>query len=403
MGVRSISRPRRIALAFPIRFGHMPIVVKGITDYTEQKNEWIFTTSAESFNFSVRSMRGWRGDGAIVVLNNEDDAAAAQQLGIPVVTVGWVLRSPGVPRVHTDNYSIGKLAADHLLSCRFKHFGYYGIADVAYSEDRLEGFRPHVENEGSSVNVYLSPNTFKPEQPWEDEIDKLSDWLRGLPLPVGVFAVNDQRARLVTEACQMLGLRVPADVGVIGVDNDRLFCELASPPLSSVACDYRRVGYEVAKLLDAVMAGKPDINPEVILPPLGIVARQSTDVLHVEHPAVVKAIDFIRKNIGKVFGVDALPEATGVSRRRLERDFMEAMNITPYHFICNAKVNHAKKILRDYPDRKLAAVASACGFPDLRNFRNVFRRVEGLSPADYRANVQLSDIPVRPEKIRQEK
>jgi LacI family transcriptional regulator len=381
----------------------MPLVAKGISDYAEQRAEWIFTTSAESFNFSVHSMRGWRGDGAIVVLNNAEDAAAAQTLGIPVVTVGWVLRSPGVPRVHTDNYAIGKLAADHLLSCRFKNFGCYGINEVAYSEDRIKGFRKPVEGDGFSVNVYLSPNTFKPEQPWEDELDKISEWIRGLPLPVGIFAVNDQRARLVTEACQMLGLRVPADVGVIGVDNDRLFCELASPPLSSVACDYRQLGYEVAKLLDLVMTGKPDVNTEVILPPIGIVARQSTDVLHIEHPAVVKAIDYIRKNVGKVFGVDALPEATGVSRRRLERDFMEALQITPYHFICNAKVAHAKKLLRDYPDRKLASVASACGFPDLRNFRNVFRRVEGFSPADYRANIQIADIPMRQEHARPEK
>ena len=165
MAVRSNSRPRRIALAFPIRFGHMPIVVKGITDYTDQKNEWIFTTSAESFNFSVRSMRGWRGDGAIVVLNNEDDAAAAQQLGIPVVTVGWVLRSPGVPRVHTDNYGIGKLAADHLLSCRFKNFGYYGISEVAYSEDRLKASRPQVENEVPPSTSTSPPTPSSPSNP----------------------------------------------------------------------------------------------------------------------------------------------------------------------------------------------------------------------------------------------
>ncbi len=272
MVVRSGKTSLRVALAFPIRFGHHPIVVKGITDYVEEHTEWIFTTSAESFNFSVRSLRGWRGDGAIAVLHTEEEAASARELGFPVVTFGWVLRSPGVPRVHTDNHAIGKSAAEHLLSCRFKHFGYYGLSEVAYSEDRLQGYRGQLASEGFNTQVFLSPNTFGPDRPWEDEVDGLSQWLRGLPHPVGIFAVNDQRARLITEACQMIGLRVPADVGVIGVDNDRLFCELASPPLSSVACDYRRLGYETAKLLDEVMAGHP-LPQDPVLPPLGIVAR----------------------------------------------------------------------------------------------------------------------------------
>ena len=86
--------------------------------------------------------------------------------------------------------------------------------------------------------------------------------------------------------------------------------------------------------------------------------------------------------------------------RRLERDFMDALQITPYHFICTSKVNHAKKLLREHPDKKLASIASACGFPDLRNFRNVFRRIEGMTPADYRANVEIADIPVRTNKSR---
>ncbi len=96
--------------------------------------------------------------------------------------------------------------------------------------------------------------------------------------------------------------------------------------------------------------------------------------------------------------MDALPEVCGVSRRRLERDFASALQITPYHFICNAKVNQAKNMLRDYPERKLVSIAAACGFPDLRNFRSVFRRVEGVSPAEYRANVRVAEIPVRKEK-----
>jgi len=48
---------------------------------------------------------------------------------------------------------------------------------------------------------------------------------------------------------------VPDEVAVIGVDNDEFLCNLTDPPLTSVAPDTRRTGYEAAALLDRLMAG----------------------------------------------------------------------------------------------------------------------------------------------------
>jgi len=67
------------------------------------------------------------------------------------------------------------------------------------------------------------------------------------------MACDDVRARHVLEACRSLGLRVPHEVAVIGVDDDEFVCELSDPPLSSVAQAARRVGHEAARLLDRLM------------------------------------------------------------------------------------------------------------------------------------------------------
>ena len=70
------------------------------------------------------------------------------------------------------------------------------------------------------------------------------------------MACNDMCGRQVLEACAEAEVRVPAHVAVVGIDNDELMCELSDPPLSSVALDIERAGYEAALLLDELMSGQ---------------------------------------------------------------------------------------------------------------------------------------------------
>ena len=74
----------------------------------------------------------------------------------------------------------------------------------------------------------------------------MAAWLQSLKLPVGIMACDDPRAHHFLEACRRLGLQVPEDVAILGVDNDELMCELCQPPLSSIETGIREVGYEAA-------------------------------------------------------------------------------------------------------------------------------------------------------------
>ncbi len=81
-------------------------------------------------------------------------------------------------------------------------------------------------------------------------------WLASLDTPVGLMTCNDIRARHVLEACRHLGVRVPDDVAVVGVDNDEVMCELTKPPLTSIEQGSRQIGYEAALLLERLIDGE---------------------------------------------------------------------------------------------------------------------------------------------------
>lgn len=124
----------------------------------------------------------------------------------------------------------------------------------------------------------------------------LIDWLAALPKPMGILASNDVQGAQVSEYCRQLRLRVPDEIAIVGVDDDDLLCELSRPSLSSVALPGERIGYEAAVLLDKWLLGSSPDESVVVLPPAGVVVRQSSDLLAVPDAHVSAAIRFIHEH-----------------------------------------------------------------------------------------------------------
>ena len=87
-------------------------------------------------------------------------------------------------------------------------------------------------------------------------------------------------AQQVLDACRRAGVTVPEEVAVIGVDNDEDLCRLCDPPLSSVINNPHKIGYEGGRLLTRRMRRevRPGKVEPILIPPLGVAARSSTDV-----------------------------------------------------------------------------------------------------------------------------
>ena len=372
---------------------HLADLVEGVVDYSKAGANWTFTTSPawsggfpETFAMSMKSLRGWHGDGAIAVLTQEQDISVARELNFPVVNLSGTMRDRcGAPRVMVDHEEIGCVAARHLLAKGFRHFAYYGAGDTYYGELRQIGFSRVLKEAGYNLDqVFHAPARTDPDMPWIETLDQLGEWLAGLPKPTALLAVNDYRACLVVEQCQRMGIRIPRQIALLGVDNDNVICEHCHPPLSSVARNGRQVGYQAALLLDTLIEGTTPPGSDILVPPGSVIQRDSTDIIAIENPHVAAAVQLIHDNLGRPYGINNLIRKLGISRRFLERHFREELDCTPHEYLTQRRIEKAKRLLERHGDLSIQQVATACGQSDPRNFRRSFRRLTGMLPSEYR-------------------
>jgi LacI family transcriptional regulator len=289
------------------------------------------------------------------------------------------------PELSSDAGEVARLATEHLLERHFRHFAYVGLDERGWSHRREVTFRARVNEAGFPVHVYPQPS--RPQQrDWENERELIADWLRRLPTPLGLFACNDDRGRQVLEACRLSNLRVPGDVAVLGVDNDEVFCDLADPPLSSVALNAEKGGYRAAELLDKMMQGGNCHQRHLVVEALGVVARRSTDVIAVEDDDVATALQYIRRKQGCGISVAQVADEVAVSRRSLERRFRETIGRTILDEIQLARLERAKRLLLEtkYPVSKIAQLA---GFGSTGYFVQFFHHRVGKTPRKFRVEL----------------
>jgi LacI family transcriptional regulator len=380
------KRVKHIALALPLDVVFVERLLPGILDFARAQGGWVFTRIPERLTPSFEWLRNWEGDGAFVLISNETDVRVARSLPMPVVNVGGYVKDVRVPTVTLDQQMVGRLAAEHLLSRRFRRFGYYGVRDLWYSEQRRIGFETTLQAVGYRCSSIESTNLIRSPWDWRRVGGELARWLRSLQPPVGIMASWDLRAQILSEACAMIGLRVPEDVAIIGVDNDPIACEFCIPQLSSVSRNDRELGRQAANLLSQLLEGKRSLKLPILIPPDRVVARRSTDTLVIEDPEVAGVVQQIRDHLNEVFGVERILRLSPLSRRQLEQRFRRSVGSSPYAFLNELRVERAKTLLTESHKRTLTRIASECGFNELRRFRAVFRRLTRLSPAEYRRN-----------------
>jgi LacI family transcriptional regulator len=382
---------KHVALAFPLAVPHLALFMRGVTDYAREHGTWTFTMSPtlvgpfpETLAMPIRSLRDWPGDGVIAVITNDEESEEARQLGIPVVNLAGACERSEQPRVMVDHRAIGRLAADHLLDCGLRRFVYLGLKGVWYSILRREGFAERIAEAGGQLQVYETPHRSDPDSSWQSGLEEIRHCLDSVTPPVGVMAVHDYRARLLVDECSRLGMSVPNDIAIIGVDNDDVVCEFCQPPLSSVSRSGYQVGFQAAALLDRLMGGEPAPEADILVPPDGVVKRKSTDLIAVDDPHVATALRFIQEHLSESFGVERLLRLLPISRRRFEKLFKEALGRTPYDYLCHVRVNRAKELLAGPKKMSIGEIAEECGFPNSQRFRLVFTRLVGTTPTAFR-------------------
>lgn len=319
-----------------------------------------------------------------------------RQLGVPFVDVRCNRDYPGIPGLQTDVRGEAQLVFEHLWQRGFRRFAFCGYRGARYSETRLNCFREIVAAENCPLSVYetvAEPNASLTgiERAGVMDTEGLSEWLAGLRPPTGLFVCNDIRGQQALNACRKVGISVPDDLGVVGVDDDHAICPLCDPPLSSVRPDAEHTGYRAAETLADLMNGKVPASEIEEIPPIGVIQRLSTQVAAVEDREVAQACRYIRENVNQGIDVTDIVQHTKLSRRQLERRFRLALDRTPHQEITAAQVARVKQLLTE-SDLSLEKLAPLAGYDYAEHLNAVFKRETGQTPGQYRNASRMLEI-----------
>jgi LacI family transcriptional regulator len=374
-------RRREVAILIETSNAYARGLLQGVVHYIREHRPWSFHLMEQGRGDDPPPwLAGWQGDGIIARIETPRIARAVVRTRLPAVDLSAARLVPTLPWVETNDEDIARLAVEHLLERGFKRFAFCGDARFNWSVWREKHFGARLAAAGHGCEVYR-PGAAAGDVTGEER--NLARWLRELPKPIGIMACYDIRGQQVLDVCRREGLAVPDEVAVIGVDNDALLCELASPPLSSVTPNAQRAGYEAAALLDLMMAGKRVGAKAHLIAPLGVAARQSTDVLAIEDRAIARAVGFIREHACEGIQVSEVLREVPLSRRVFEQRFQQLLGCSPREEISRVRLARVKQLLGE-TDLPLYVVAERTGFEHVEYLSVVFKRETGCTPRAWR-------------------
>ena len=330
----------------------------------------------------VNFAKEWEADGIIAQLYNDLDVKKVLDAGIFLIVEDFKERFSDIPNITGGYFEAGKLGAEYFLHKGFRNFAFYGFKNIVWSRERSEGFETHLSDKGFKVHYFDQEQTPTREL-WHYKPSALSLWLQSLPKPIAIMACDDERGQHITEACKHAKIQIPEEIAVLGVDNDKMTCNLSDPPLSSIDLDTEKGGYEAARLMDLMITKQVTQHYDVIVKPTQVITRQSTDIASANDKYIAKALKFIHQNIDNRINVIDVLKQVPLSRRALEKRFQETTGTGVYNYIYNLQIQKfAQRLLET--DKTIFEIAIESGFDNSKNISRQFKQVKGCTPIEYR-------------------
>lgn len=374
---------RRVALLMDIHTAYDHGVARGILRYAREAGNWRLFGQGWTLA-QVRDPKTWNGDGIITRVHDPSEVPALLAPGVPIVDV---CRTTPHPRIHSaanDDEATGRLAGEHFLAAGHRRFAYCGAPEGTWSQRRGCGFAEAIGIPEARMTTFQRPRSW-----WHKSgpaPTTLKQWVRRLERPIAILAGDDAIGVKLTLACADLGIRVPDEIAIVGVDNEEVLCELATPALSSIPCDTERMGYEAARLLDDLMKqgakAAPKESRHIAVPPLPMVVRGSSDSFATKDEAVLAALRLIHQS-DQAIHVPQVVAVSGLSRRSLELRFRKELDRTILDEIRRTRLDRACRLLTT-TDLPVAKIALRLGFSSPQRFHAVFGAQFGMPASDYR-------------------
>lgn len=353
-------------------------MLRGILDYVRGHSPWALDLRMGRRDEVHTATDNWEDcDGLIVNRITPTLRRIIRTRRLPVVLVTAENR-PDFPGcvLFCDNEPIVAAAVRHLRFRSCATYAFVGVTGMSWSAARGRSFAAALKAERI------------PCFSWTDaDRRRLTDLLAKAPKPLGVFAVDDVRARKVLDCCRLAGCRVPDEVMIVGVDNDETLCEMSSPTLSSIPLSTREAGARAAEILDRAMRGEIDATnlPNVSYTGTEIIERQSSAFSFAQYAIVRHCRELIATHFTEPLRVADLAQMLKVSRRTLETHYRAQTGLSIKQDILKRRLDLAKRLLAE-TDRHQEDIAIACGCCDASHLGAIFRKYESHPPSAFRRN-----------------
>ena len=398
MGEVDQNHRRRVLLEIETAIAPGRDMLRGISKFVGEIHRWDVHHNAGHWSLHggisgpshIEPLAGDRRiDGVITRIYDELTRKRAHDLisqGIPVVDILGDHDDRSLPLVHTDDAAIAESALKHLSGQGFKRFAFCGIENTRWSVLRGQHFCAEAAKLSDETTVFTVSKM--QQSHGESDAKRVEDWLRTLSLPVGIFVSCDHIAPLVVEAATRVGITIPENMALIGVNNDTVACSVCNPTLSSIDASHFEIGYRAAQLLNKLLEGGDPPTESILIAPSRLIVRDSSGKLAINDPLMAKAARFISRNAGSPIGVDEVAASVPLSRRELQRRFRRVTGGTIHAAITDARIQIAKRLLEN-PEYTIDRVAELSGFGSRQHFAKTFKNQAGLTPANYRKERSL--------------
>ncbi|MBS0027649.1 XylR family transcriptional regulator [Chitinophaga sp. 22321] len=381
-----MKKKLKIAILLDVSRAYDRGLLMGITNYNRLHDNFVFffyspkyihTDSEEQL---VQRISEWQPDGILAreVINLQGLFA----LNIPIIVAPHTHLYPDKINIWGDDYRVGEMVAGHFISKGYSHFAFLGFKHFQWSLERQKGYVDRIGEAGFEVKAFIFDNT---GLLLEHLPSKLLEWLPTLQKPCAVFSATDELSLVLLETIRQTTSKVPDDFSIMGVDNDVMICEMASPTLSSVEHNAARAGYDAALALSKWIRDGEKPLANIVVNTAGIITRNSTNALAIEDEQVRNALYYIAGTaVSEDISVDDVVRSTTISRRILEKRFQQAIRSSIMEEIKKVRINRIKLLL-EQSDLTVQQIACELNFRNFDNITRYFKQYTGLTPLEYRS------------------
>lgn len=373
------------------RYDSWHVKVEALNAAAERRGWRIQVIDQPATDAAIRKLLAfWRPRGVIIAETPERKRPLPRELfgKIPAVFMDCKPTSvtPGFPDVLHDTRAICESAVRELLDIGCGDVAYVGWFERTYwCEDKRLACREILELHGKDYREFIP--TAREGRNAALLGQRLRAWIGRLPRPCGILAVNDTMAEQVFAAAAACGIAIPADLAVLGVDDDRSIGERMSPTLSSFTLDYAAVAE--ATIGQLAKPSRVRTSRNVLVQSFKLIRRQSTRRFKRKDTEAEAAVELIRREACRGLKPAEVFKSFTCSLRLAQMRFKALTGHSVQDEILEVRFQRLFELLAD-PHLPIGSLAERCGFPSNLVLRRQFKARTGLTPGEWRTKFRTS-------------